>query len=155
MLNNTYCSLKVFVFDRRNWRLCSAKQISQRPRGPMDKASAHGAGDCRFESCRGHSLQGWKLESIEGTKCKKCKKKQLLCCCHCSLALPPWACCCRLRLRLDVDGWPHRATNCCFAFIRSVASENKKHVFGKYFHSIDARNSSFASWRQIKKNRKI
>ena len=22
-------------------------------RGPMDKASAHGAGDCRFESCRG------------------------------------------------------------------------------------------------------
>ena len=27
---------------------------SKRPRGPMDKASAHGAGDCRFESCRGH-----------------------------------------------------------------------------------------------------
>ena len=26
----------------------------QRPRGPMAKASAHGAGDCRFESCRGH-----------------------------------------------------------------------------------------------------
>ena len=26
----------------------------QRPRGPMDKASAYGAGDCRFESCRGH-----------------------------------------------------------------------------------------------------
>ena len=25
-----------------------------RPRGPMDKASAYGAGDCRFESCRGH-----------------------------------------------------------------------------------------------------
>ena len=23
-------------------------------RGPMDKASAHGAGDCRFESCRDH-----------------------------------------------------------------------------------------------------
>ena len=23
---------------------------SQRPRGPMDKASAYGAGDCRFES---------------------------------------------------------------------------------------------------------
>ena len=23
-------------------------------RGPMDKASAYGAGDCRFESCRGH-----------------------------------------------------------------------------------------------------
>ena len=27
MLNNTYCSLKVFVFDRRNWQLCSAKKI--------------------------------------------------------------------------------------------------------------------------------
>ena len=27
------------------------------PRGPMDKASAHGAGDCRFESCRGHQLE--------------------------------------------------------------------------------------------------
>jgi hypothetical protein len=27
-----------------------------RPRGPMDKASAYGAGDCRFESCRGHCL---------------------------------------------------------------------------------------------------
>ena len=25
----------------------------KRPRGPMDEASAHGAGDCRFESCRG------------------------------------------------------------------------------------------------------
>ena len=25
-----------------------------RPRGPMDKASAYGVGDCRFESCRGH-----------------------------------------------------------------------------------------------------
>ena len=24
------------------------------PRGPMDKASAYGAGDCRFETCRGH-----------------------------------------------------------------------------------------------------
>ena len=27
------------------------------PRGPMDKASAYGAGDCRFESCRGHFLR--------------------------------------------------------------------------------------------------
>ena len=27
----------------------------KRPRGPMDKASAHGAGDCRFESCQGHA----------------------------------------------------------------------------------------------------
>jgi hypothetical protein len=31
-----------------------AHRNHQRPRGPMDKASAHGAGDCRFESCRGH-----------------------------------------------------------------------------------------------------
>ena len=29
---------------------------TQRPRGPMDKASAYGAGDCRFESCRGQYL---------------------------------------------------------------------------------------------------
>ena len=27
------------------------------PRGPMDKASAYGAGDCRFESCRGHCVR--------------------------------------------------------------------------------------------------
>ena len=26
----------------------------QRPCGPMDNASARGAGDCRFEPCRGH-----------------------------------------------------------------------------------------------------
>ena len=30
------------------------KAFCNRPRGPMDKASAYGAGDCRFESCRGH-----------------------------------------------------------------------------------------------------
>ena len=29
----------------------------------MDKASAHGAGDCRFESCRGH-LKGMVAEYI-------------------------------------------------------------------------------------------
>ena len=28
------------------------------PRGPMDKASAYGARDCRFESCRGHFRSG-------------------------------------------------------------------------------------------------
>ena len=28
----------------------------RRPRGPMDKASAYGAGVCRFESYRGQSL---------------------------------------------------------------------------------------------------
>ena len=32
--------------------------LSPRPRGPMDKASAYGAGDCRFESYRGHLCQG-------------------------------------------------------------------------------------------------
>ena len=31
------------------------------PRGPMDKASAYGAGDCRFESCRGHCAFGWDM----------------------------------------------------------------------------------------------
>ena len=32
----------------------AAQEDVNRPRGPMDKASAYGAGDCRFESCRGH-----------------------------------------------------------------------------------------------------
>ena len=64
------------------------------------------------------------------------KKKKLLFCCHCSLALPPWACCCRLRLRLDVDGWPHRATNCCVAFIRSVASEKQSMCSAKIFIAL-------------------
>ena len=30
------------------------QKLSPWPRGPMDKALAYGAGDCRFESCRGH-----------------------------------------------------------------------------------------------------
>ena len=30
--------------------------VSNRPRGPMDEASAYGAGDCRFESYQGHCL---------------------------------------------------------------------------------------------------
>ena len=30
-----------------------SKSMIQWPRVPMDKASAYGAGDCRFESCRG------------------------------------------------------------------------------------------------------
>ena len=34
--------------------------LDNRPRGPMDKASAYGAGDCRFESCRGHFRCPWK-----------------------------------------------------------------------------------------------
>ena len=28
----------------------------RRPRGPMDKASAYGAEDCRFDPCRGRLL---------------------------------------------------------------------------------------------------
>ena len=40
-----------------------AGQQSQWPRGPMDKASAHGAGDCRFESCRGQLH--WKASQEE------------------------------------------------------------------------------------------
>ena len=34
------------------------------PRGPMDKASAYGAGDCRFESCRGHYDEASSIPSI-------------------------------------------------------------------------------------------
>ena len=30
-------------------------RLCMRPLGPMDKSSAHGAGDCRLESCRGHA----------------------------------------------------------------------------------------------------
>ena len=37
------------------------KLVNIWPRGPMDKASAYGAGDCRFESCRGHLLTCVKL----------------------------------------------------------------------------------------------
>ena len=41
------------------WRL----HLLSWPRGPMDKASAHGAGDCRFESYRGHR---WELQLCAG-----------------------------------------------------------------------------------------
>ena len=34
--------------------IMQACTLNHWPRGPMDKASAYGAGDCRFESCRGH-----------------------------------------------------------------------------------------------------
>ena len=40
-------------FEKSSFRLQPASD-SNWPRGPMDKASAYGAGDCRFESCRGH-----------------------------------------------------------------------------------------------------
>ena len=45
----------VFLKCEGEW-VCNGSMLLQRPRGPMDKASAYGAGDCRFESCRGHSL---------------------------------------------------------------------------------------------------
>ena len=32
--------------------------MTRRPRGPMDKASVYGAGDCRLESCRGRYASG-------------------------------------------------------------------------------------------------
>ena len=35
-------------------KLLDCSKCNSRPRGPMDKASAHGAGDCRFESGRSH-----------------------------------------------------------------------------------------------------
>ena len=44
-------SSQVGYFDIEN-----SETLNQWPRGPMDKASAYGAGDCRFESHRGHAL---------------------------------------------------------------------------------------------------
>ena len=56
----------VHVCRARSWRKdhidfflpccwsCWEEQDHHWPRGPMDKASAYGAGDCRLESCRGH-----------------------------------------------------------------------------------------------------
>jgi hypothetical protein len=46
-------------------KICELIRIAQSPgyviwpRGPIDKASAYGAGDCRFESCRGHFFKSW------------------------------------------------------------------------------------------------
>ena len=38
-----------------HWRyIVSSSACGRRPCGPMDKASAYGAGDCRSESYRGH-----------------------------------------------------------------------------------------------------
>lgn len=41
-------------------------RVAHRPRGPMDKASAYGAGDCRFESCRGHYLRRSSARQVVG-----------------------------------------------------------------------------------------
>ena len=51
--------------DARPWKT-SGPCNTIWPRGPMDKASAHGAGDCRFESCRGH----FKSKSISASSCQ-------------------------------------------------------------------------------------
>ena len=48
-------SLMIFIAERAWSGECTVLvHNTNRPRGPMDKASAYGAGDCRFESCRGH-----------------------------------------------------------------------------------------------------
>ena len=45
----------LYIFDVARSGLTGYwSMLLQRPRGPMDKASAYGAGDCRFESCQGH-----------------------------------------------------------------------------------------------------
>ena len=57
---STSCALALPSSDKVvtavvHWRyIVSFPVFSRRPRGPMDKASAYGAGDCRFESYRGH-----------------------------------------------------------------------------------------------------
>ena len=57
---STSCSLALPSSDKVvtavvHWRyIVSSPAFSRRPRGPMDKALAYGAGDCRFESYRGH-----------------------------------------------------------------------------------------------------
>ena len=49
LLGEMHCIDKCFATDN-----CLIEWQRAWPRGPMDKASACGAGDCRFESCRGH-----------------------------------------------------------------------------------------------------
>ena len=45
-----------------------------RPRGPMDKASAYGAADCRFESCRCHLKPPARGRHAQLGKCNMCLK---------------------------------------------------------------------------------
>ena len=46
---------------------CNLVRKARRPRGPMDKASAYGAGDCRFESYRGHLIvRGQEMHNFMG-----------------------------------------------------------------------------------------
>ena len=77
---NTVCSLA-----KHSW-----------PRGPMDKASAYGAGDCRFESCRGHCALLQRLSrgaqrpgpAFRGPR----RSYALLCRAFCSRAVSPAVC---------------------------------------------------------------
>ena len=48
-------ALNSIMHKPRQGHAVASHTSSTWPRGPMDKASAYGAGDCRFESCRGHS----------------------------------------------------------------------------------------------------
>ena len=69
------------------------------PRGPMDKASAYGAGDCRFESCRGHYLLS---------------ARQVWCCSFATLTHAV------AFVSLSYDGktqWMQRNANCTFILI--------------------------------------
>ena len=48
---NSPLDSRIIIAARMIMQACT---LNHWPRGPMDKASAYGAGDCRFESCRGH-----------------------------------------------------------------------------------------------------
>ena len=68
---------------------CRSSLEKPRPRGPMDKASAYGAGDCRFESCRGHCMRVSDMCSFsrETRKCGEANTRHTQ---HCQLTtLPP------------------------------------------------------------------
>ena len=56
----TWLRLSVVLSVVFPWQTISVKKhnglSTNWPRGPMDKASAYGAGDCRFEACRGQLL---------------------------------------------------------------------------------------------------
>ncbi|KAK6731260.1 hypothetical protein RB195_007621 [Necator americanus] len=49
-------NFSLHAFWSVNHRWSAMMSIHSRPRGAMDNASAYGAEDCRFESCRGREL---------------------------------------------------------------------------------------------------
>ena len=58
-IDDTSLPLQSLLSDR--WELFKSSLVDKGmvihwPCGPMDKASAYGAGDCRFESYQGHAL---------------------------------------------------------------------------------------------------